>query len=229
MKQLAGIVLVFVFVFLPVGLKGQDYRFELGLGGGVSSYMGEANTEKPLLNPNASISLLGRWNLSGNTALRANLAYAGVSGSTLGNASDFMLGSDIQFDNGLIEANMLFELGFAQYGVPVYHPGFRKWSPYVAVGLGLTGYKADKNRVCLNIPFGVGVKYKVLPRLNVGLEWMFRKTFTDNLDYSSESAGFQLNDVWTGAINWNKNKDWYSIPMLYVTLDLWGTGPDCFR
>lgn len=229
MKQPYIFLVLFLLLLVPVGIQGQEYRYEVGFSGGLSSYMGEANTDKPLENPNGAFGLTSRLNLSGNTALRGNVFVAGLSGSTIGNDTHFMNGSGIEFKRSLVDANIQFELGFLQYGVPDYQPGFQKWSPYVALGLGLTGYSADKNRISLNIPFGIGVKYKVLPMMNVGAEWMFRKTMTDKLDYSTVSSNFQLDNAWTGNSNWNKNMDWYSILVIYVTFDLWGTSPNCYK
>ena len=229
MKKITGSIILILFLLLPVGLKGQKYRMELGLAGGISSYMGDANSDKPLLNPNAAFGLTSRLNLSGNTALRGNLGLAGISGSTFDRIGNFMNGRAIEFKQTLIDANVLFELAFFQYGVPQYQPGFSLWSPYVTLGIGVTDYRSDRNRLSLNIPFGIGVKYKVKPRINIGCEWIFRKTFTDDLDYNSSLTGFQLNNNWSGSTDLNKNKDWFSVLELYITLDLWGTSPVCYR
>ena len=44
-------------------LDAQEYRFELGAIGGVSSYMGEANTDHVLKNPRPAIGLIGLYGL----------------------------------------------------------------------------------------------------------------------------------------------------------------------
>jgi hypothetical protein len=229
MKRQIEVILTVLFLYLPAGLKGQDYRMEIGLSGGASSYMGETNSAKPMMNAGATYGLLSRYNLNGNLALKANLSMVRINGSTVGDANAYMNGEELQFDRNVVDAGLQFELGFYQYGVAAYKSGASKVCPYLSAGIGLTGYRSDKTRITANIPFGVGVKVKVLPRLNVGGEWIFRKTLADDLDYSTGTAGFQLDNSWTGTGTWNKNKDWYSALMLYVTLDLYGTGSDCYK
>jgi len=229
MKRLILIILTAVLILMPAGMKGQAYRMELGLLGGASSYMGDANASNPLMNEHATFGLLGRYNLSGNLALKANLLSGGISGSTIGDAGAYLNGVELKFNRRFVDAGIQFELGFYQYGVPGYKAGASRICPYISAGLGITGYKSDKTRICANIPFGVGVKAKVMPRLNVGCEWSFRKTLADDLDYAAGTSGFQLNNLWAGTGSWNKNKDWYSVLNVYVTFDLYGIGSDCYK
>jgi len=229
MKLRKVIIPIVLALFSPFGMKGQEYRFELGLSGGMSAYMGEANTDKPLMDPNLSYGLMGRYNLSGNMALKAQLDVVGISGEVGEPADGYFKGENIGFKRNLTDFSFMFELGFSNYGVPSYMPGSSWICPYLTVGLGVTGYQSDKKKVIPHIPFGAGVKMKALPRLNVGCEWLFNKTLADDLDYAKGSTGFQLDNSWTGTKVWNKNKDWYSVLMLYVTLDLWGTSSECYR
>lgn len=229
MKRPMMMILTMLILFLPAGMNGQAYRMELGLLGGCSSYMGDANSSQPMIQAKPTFGFLGRYNLNGNLALKGNLLIGGISGSTIGNASGYLNGEEIKFNRHLVDAGIQFELGFYQYGVPDFIPTASKICPYVSAGFGLTGYRSDKTRIGVNFPFGLGVKAKVLPRLNVGCEWSFRKTYADDLDYSGGTTGFELNNDWAGAGSWNKNKDWYSVLMLYVTVDLYGTGSDCYR
>lgn len=227
-RQLFAILTAFMLI-MPAGMMGQAYRMELGLLGGGSSYMGDGNTADPFLSEQSAFGLMGRYNLNGSMALKANLLSGGLSGSTVGDAFGYLNGEEFKFNRRFVDAGIQFELGFYQYGVPGYKPGSSSICPYVSAGLGLTGYTSDKTKVCLNIPFGIGVKAKVLPRLNIGCEWSFRKTLADDLDFSDSTSSFQLNNNWAGTGSWNKNKDWYSVLMLYVTFDLYGTGSDCYK
>jgi len=229
MKQRTIKWMVLMLLFLPVGVKGQAYRMELGLAGGSSFYMGDANSNQLFINTQPSCGLIGRYNLNGRFALKGNLQMVGISGTTLGHAGVYRNGAEISFDRNLVDAAVQMEMGFYEYGVPSYMPGSSSVSPYVSVGFGLTGYKSDKTHICLNLPIGLGVKAKVLPRLNLGMEWSFRKAYADDLDYSAASSGFQLNESWAGSGSWNKNKDWYSILQVYITYDLYGTGSSCYK
>lgn len=229
MKRLIFGIFTLCMLIMPAGMMGQAYRFEVGLLGGGSAYMGDANSMNPFESEQPAFGLIGRYNLNGSMALKANLLSGGISGTTIGDAIGFLNGENLKFDRRFVDAGIQFELGFYQYGVPGYRPGSSSICPYISGGLGLTGYNSDKTKVCLNIPFGIGIKAKLLPRLNVGCEWSFRKTLADDLDYSNQTVSFQLNNNWAGKGSWNKNNDWYSVLMLYVTLDLYGTGSDCYK
>ncbi|MDD4922432.1 MAG: DUF6089 family protein [Bacteroidales bacterium] len=223
------LIFVMVLLFLPVGIKGQSYRVELGLLAGSSFYMGDANNEVLFKNGHYSYGMLARYNLNGRFALKANTLFAGISGTTEGHSSGFMNGADIRFDRRIFDAGVQLEMSFYDYGVPDYQPGASRVSPYILLGLGFTGYTADKNKGCANIPFGLGLKAKILPRVNLGCEWTFRKAFADDLDEADSPTGFQLQDTWSGTGSWNKNQDWYSILMIYISYDLYSTGSKCFK
>ena len=223
------VLIMMVFLLMPVGLKGQNYRMELGLLGGSSFYMGDANNDKLFENRHPSYGILARYNLNDRFSLKANALVAGISGTTNGLSATYMNGSDISFNHKVFDAGVQLELNFYNYGAPDYKPGASRVSPYILVGLGFTGYKAEKRKIGANFPLGLGVKAKVAPRMNIGCEWTFRKTTADDLDYVSNPTNFQLQDSWSGSGSWNKNKDWYSILMLYVSYDISGIGSKCFK
>ena len=61
------------------------------------------------------------------------------------------------------------------------------------------------------LPMGVGVKYKLKERLNLGLEFTMRKSFGDGLDGLSDLNGINH--------SFAKNTDWYSVLMVSVTYE----------
>ena len=70
----------------------------------------------------------------------------------------------------------------------------------------------------LNIPMGVGVKYKIRPRLNVGFEWTFRFTTCDKLDDSGHRT--KLDDPLGVQSGTFKNKDCYTMALIMLTYDI---------
>jgi len=218
-----------IFLITTFGVKGQAYRMELGVLGGNSFYMGDANNDKLFESRQPSFGLLTRYNLNDRFALKANALIAGISGTTVGASSTYYNGSEVIFDRRIVDAGVQLEVNFFSYGAPDYKPGSSRFSPYLLLGLGLTGYKTDRTRVSANIPFGLGLKVKVAPRINMGCEWSFRKTLTDDLDYVNDASGFQLQDSWSDIGSWKKNKDWYSMLNLYVSYDIYGIGSKCFK
>jgi hypothetical protein len=54
--------------------------------------------------------------------------------------------------------------------------------PLGTEGQGRPGYKKSYSLIQVVIPAGVGVRYKINSRTDIGFEWSFRYTFTDYLD-----------------------------------------------
>ena len=88
------------------------------------------------------------------------------------------------------------------------------------MGIGLTvAPGGGKTFASPNIPLGVGMKYKIKNRLNLGCEFSFRKLFGDGLEGKD-----MLDDPYGVKGSALKNKDWYSFLLLSVT---WDFGPRC--
>ncbi len=97
-------------------------------------------------------------------------------------------------------------------------------NPYIFMGLGVTvAPGSGKTFAGPNIPLGVGLKYKVKNRINLGCEFSFRKLFGDGLDVTDDSNAF-LDDPYHMKGSFLKNKDWYSFLLFTVT---WDFGPRC--
>lgn len=68
----------------------------------------------------------------------------------------------------------------------------------------------DKNVFTANIPIGLGVKYKIGERLNLGLEWAIHFSLSDELDGVKDPYGIKS----TGLF---KNTDCYSALQITLT------------
>ena len=100
--------------------------------------------------------------------------------------------------------------------------------PYYLVGIGLTyAPKPVENVFALNIPVGVGLRYKLAERVNLGLEWTMRFTSSDKLDVTGANSVTTLNDPFQIKGKGLKNKDSYSFTMLYLTFDIFARPCDC--
>ncbi len=202
-----------------VRADGLEYRYELGGMAGCSSYYGDANYHIPMKNINAMGGLLWRYNINPRMAVKTNFAVAGISGST----ADFdnrYPGGDVSFKRVLYELGAQFEYNFLAYGDGKGYKSTHRVVPYIFAGLGVTyAPKPARHVVSGNLPVGLGVKYKVIPRLNIGCELSFRFTHTDNLDVTDKTAPV-LNDPYGIKSGWLKNKDSYSFLSIFVTYDL---------
>lgn len=188
-----------------------EYAMELGAMGGMNFYMGDANLGGFYKNVTMAGGAMGRYNINPRMALKFDVAYGSVKGNAANQANKYPAqeGQKWDFDNPLVDFGCQYEMNFWGYGTGTGYKGHKRLTPYIQLGLGFTSCKKD---FTMNIPIGFGIKYKLKPRLNVGLDWTMRFTLSDKLDgiedpYRIKSGGL-------------KNKDSYSWTMLYISYDL---------
>lgn len=205
-----------------------EYKMEVGAGAGVSFYLGDANST-PFAHMGAMGGAIVRRNLNQRMVVKGNLAMGHISGTSegrfiptdpLSETAEGGMPTRVDFARNLIDVGAQFEMNFWGYG---RGGGFKEVSPitpYATAGLGLTlavGGAGTDAGLCL--PIGVGVKYKVRPRWNIGLEWTMRFTTSDRLDVSKAEQQQLFQPYGVKSIGL-KNKDCYSFTMLFVTYDI---------
>jgi len=192
-----------------------EYKMEIGATLGGSFYLGDCNYSGFYKNTKPAGGVMARYNINPRMALKANLIYAGIGGNSAENTTKFPDGANWKFSSSVIDLGCQYELNFFGFGTgEATYKGHKRITPYLLMGLGFTYAKAvepESGAFTLNLPIGVGVKYKVKPRLNVGLDWTMRFTFSDKLDGLVDPFNIK-----SGTL---KNKDSYCLTMLYVTYD----------
>ena len=195
-----------------------EYRFELGGMVGGSCYYGDANYSSFMKNLNVMGGIVGRYNINPRMSVKANLAIAKISGNTADFENRYP-GGDVEFTRTIYDLGAQFECHLLAYGDASGYKSTSRLAPYIFAGLGVTfAQKPAKNVITPNIPLGVGVKYKIAPRINVGCEMSFRFTLSDNLDVTNETAPI-LDDPYGIKSGGLKNKDSYSFLSISVTYD----------
>jgi hypothetical protein len=196
-----------------------DYKFELGGMIGGSFYMGDANKNTLFKQMNPGAGVVFRYNANFRIAIKADLAWATVSGSTDGMDNVFPHNAQTSFNRNLFELGGQFEFNFFPYSDKFAYLNTKRFTPYVLIGMGVTvAPGGGETFVSPNIPIGVGIKYKIKNRINVGGEFSFRKLFGDNLDMNDDNNHI-LDDPYRIGGSVLKNKDWYSLLMFSVTYD----------
>ena len=221
-QLLVGLAAV-LLLLLPVrAVSAQELEYNMELGGmaGGSLYMGDANYT--ILPAKAAMmgGVLARYNINPRMAVKGDLAVGRIKGTTKGGDNQFPGGEHSTFSRNVFELGAQFEYNFFAYGTGAGYKDSHRLAPYILGGLGLTyAPKPADHVVAMNIPLGLGVKYKVAERINVGVEWTVRFTTSDRLDIASKD-GLQLNDPYGIKSKGLKNKDSYSWLMLYVSYDM---------
>lgn len=177
------------------------YMFELGVLGGVGNVMGDAN--------NVFYNKIGplaggffKYTPNGYVALTAQFDLGSLEIASEGSiAPSSALGEEIPMTKrDYTTVSCLGEFNFFNYAGHPYEPYHSSITPYLFGGLGVTYFD---RRLALTLPMGVGAKYKITNRLNLGLTWTMSKVFNDSFDGIDDPIGLNEGSTWL-------NRDWYS-------------------
>lgn len=211
-------------------MQAQDdvvYRMEVGVAAGVNFMLDDTNSKYYGSTKLAGGALM-RFLLNPRMAVKASLLYGKTGGTTQGvdnfypaNPSVAAPGRlDYRFDGALYDLSAVFEINFLPYGIGADYLGYKRLTPYLQMGVGATYGTAGK-AFTANIPLGVGLKYKLSRRWNLGLDWTIHFTLSDKLDGLNAPLGISSSAF--------RNKDHYSFTTLTLTYDISPKCPDCNR
>lgn len=223
------IVFISLLVF-PFNLLAQDeeeYKMELGGALGGSFYMGDANYTTPFKNIGIAGGFMARYIMNPRMAIKGNLMVGRISGDTRNFKNQYPDGGEASFKRTLFDLGAQFEYNFLGYGTGYGFRGEHRFTPYILGGMGFTFAPApEKGIFTVNFPIGLGVKYKIAPRLNIGCEFTMRFSLSDQLDVTNKE-GLQLNDPYRIKGKGWKNNDSYSYTVFFVTYDLFSRCKEC--
>lgn len=204
--RMRALLLSMAILLLSSPLSAQeDYRFEIGGGVGMSGYLGDADTSNMWSHPSWDIEALFRYIMNPRWALKTGVFIGSVRGNTADLTNVLPSGNDYSFSSSFYQLEELAEFNFFNYGMGETYRKLKRISPYITGGLGITLWNTGgKTGAAFTIPFGIGVKYKPSRRLNLGLEFLMKKTFSDRLD------GEPLQDPLGIKSSFMKNTDWIS-------------------
>ena len=218
---IAKVATAILLLVMPCVISAQEleYKMELGAIAGGCFYMGDANFSAPLKDAAMTGGILARYNLNPRMVVKGDFAVGKLQGSILGSDNKFPNG-EATFSRTVMELGGQFEYNFFAYGTGAGYKDSRRLTPYILGGVGLTYAPKPANHVvAMNIPLGLGVKYKLAPRINCGAEWSMRFTTSDRLDVTA-TEGLVLDDPYGIEGKGLKNKDCYSWLMVYVSYDM---------
>lgn len=201
------------------------YRLELGGGIGAGFSLNDINS-KFYGNTNLAANFTARFPINPRMAIKANFDICNLKGST-NNLDDFypadlsQPGSErlpYSMKGSIYDLNFLYELHFLPYGWEKGYKGYRRITPYLQTGIGLA-YGTSGKTITASIPIGVGIKWKIKNRMNLGVDWRFHFTPSDKLDGLEAPHGIRSSEF--------RNKDHYGLTLLTFTYDLSPKCPTC--
>ncbi len=210
-----SLILILLLSFIPLKGKAQeDYRFDIGAGVGMTGYLGDANTANLWGNPGWDFEALFRYIANPRWAFKTNFYAGSLRGDSSQMTNVFPGGETYKFSTTFYELGEMVEFNFFSYGMGETYRKLKRISPYIAAGIGMTLWSVDgKTGAALNIPLGIGVKYKLSERWNIGFEFLMKKTFSDKLD------GEALRDPYGIKSSFMKNTDWYSTMSITISYE----------
>ena len=189
-----------------------EYRMEIGGGVGLMAYEGDFNGSI-LHNMQPSASLTLRRVINPYMDLRLAASYGKLKGSSKDVKTYLPQYQDTQYDfsTTLVDLSATYEYNFWPYGTGNDYRGAQRLTPFIFAGIGTTYASTPTGNVfTANLPLGLGIKYKVAPRLNLGIEWAIHFSLNDKLDGIADPYGIQS----TGMF---KNTDCFSALQLTLT------------
>lgn len=228
MKLRTIIALILLVAALPAAAQEEEhYTKEFGAALG-SNFMLNDVSNTPFAHSNVSGGALLRFILNPRMAVKTMITYNGVSGNTMGVDEFYPAHPDqaspdrlqTSFKGGITDLSATYELHFLPYGYKRGYQNYRRFTPYIQAGFGLTYSDAGK-AFTANIPLGVGLKWKVGPRINMALDWAMHLSLSDKLDNISAPSSIPT-EMFRG-------KDHYATTMITFTYDFSKKCPACQR
>ncbi|MDR2058209.1 MAG: DUF6089 family protein [Dysgonamonadaceae bacterium] len=215
--KLTSKLIVLFYLFICSTAVAQEYRYEIGGAAGASMYMGDANQSAFFQGWNPAAGVIFRNNLNFRWALKGDLLFGKVSGDTKNVKNVFPNQEKASFSRYFFELGGQMEFNFLPYSDKFAYLNTSKISPYILLGGGFT-LAPGENQTCftINIPMGIGVKYKIRNRLNLGLEYAVHKLFSDAFD-APDKRIFNLDNPYQINNGLFKNKDWYNTLLFSIT------------
>lgn len=218
----ATFIVLWTFVSTVNAQTDPEYKMEIGIGAGLMGYLGDFNGS---LNKGMAPAwtILGKYRFNPRMAATFSITSGKLKGASKGVKTWYpeLADSAITFNNATVDAGIRFEYNFWPYGTGREYRGAKVFTPYLTLGLGTTfASTQDGNAATVNLPMGVGVKYKLATRLNLSLEWMMHFSMSDKLDGTADPYGIKSSGLF-------KNTDCYQTFNLALTYDIWAKCKTC--
>lgn len=209
----ATLLLLMLAAMLNMNAQTDDeYLMEIGGGVGFLGYLGDYNN---VLTRDLQLmaTLLVRRNLNPYMGLRLAASFGKLKGDERDVKTVYPStgGTPYSFSRTLTDVSLTYEYNFWPYGTGHDYYGAKRLTPFVFLGLGGTYAGGDGSSVfTANVPIGLGLKYKVGQRMNVGVEWAMHFSMSDKLDGRNDPYGITSSGMF-------KNTDCYSVLQLTLS------------
>lgn len=208
------IIIIAVFSGIIIGAKAQK-KVDFGIFGGGSYYLGDINQSKQFYSLSYAFGGLYRYNINPRYTIRGSVYYGNLEADD----QDFNnpLSRNESFSGTVLDATLQFEFNFLPYST---FGRAGEFTTYVTGGGGFAFVNVGGPSYNFVIPFGVGAKMNLGNKFGIGIEWGFRKMFTDELEGNPDLVSPDYR-------SFIHNADWYSIAGISVTYKIYNGIDDC--
>ncbi|MCX7863220.1 MAG: DUF6089 family protein [Bacteroidales bacterium] len=156
-----------------------ERNLDFGIFGGTSYYQGDINHSRLFYKPMPSFGAILRYAYHTRWAIRFSVFSGSIKGSDYNFNNNYQQFRGANFSTPIVEATGQIECNFLPYRI-----GDKKknWTPYIFTGATFLIASYADHVYQPAIPFGIGIKKNFSTRFSLGIEWAYRKTFTDGLD-----------------------------------------------
>lgn len=222
-RLLTIIIMAVIAVTSSLAQDEPTYKREIGVGAGLTNYLGDFNGNfTKHMQPAGGIVF--RHIYTPFSALKIDASYAMLKGKSTDVSTYYVVYKDeaYSFNRSLIDLNATYEYNFWPYGTGRDYRGAVRLTPFFFVGLGATMATGSgaKTAFTANVPIGIGVKYKIGQRMNLGLEWAFHPTLSDKIDGMADPYGVKSSGLF-------KNTDCYTSLRATLTYSFSPKCPTC--
>lgn len=193
-----------LFLLLNKDLFAQ--RYEFGLGGYTTSYMGDLNTNNLFYYTNFAGGVFAKYNLTSTWNFKLSYNYLALSASDSDFKNSKQQTRNLSFNNDLSELSLVSEFNFFNLYTKSRAKS-RRYTPYLLAGLGVIhhnpyvyyghekiflqdlfletnqqGEPINYSNFALVIPLGLGVKYKINENWKIAAEINYRIVCSDYID-----------------------------------------------
>lgn len=191
----------------------ETFKFDAGLGLGVSGYLGDVNQSSLLKHNGLALEGTFRYLINTRLALRGNLTAAQLSGNSDDLDDVLPQGAHYEFKSWVYDLGGRFEFNFFNYGIGESYKQLHRLTPYTSLGLGVSLATCQgATYTALSLPISVGLKFKLKERVNLGAEFTMTKVLGDHLDG-------ELSDLYLIKSSFLKNTDWFATLMFSVSYE----------
>ncbi len=195
------------FAILGSAFSQERYVAEVGVQGGGTFYLGDAN-KVPFAKMGATYGGFFKYKLDKRYSFGLHAAGGFVQIPAFEEKG--------RTKTNFVDIEAIAEFNFFDFGLDQLKSTTKRATPYIFLGVGCVVYD---NAAAFVLPFGVGGKFKLSERLNLGLTWTMEKVFADDFDKIDNPRGLNK-----GAF---MNNDWYSKLTLSLSFDFWKVCPTC--